>query len=68
MLGEAAQPSTVHTLAPGFQRVLTAWDQPETVWGGYTLHTVDVSDDGRADLVWNTLGTINRTYASVSEF
>jgi hypothetical protein len=50
-----------------FSRTLTAWDQPETSWGGYTLHVVDVSGDGRADLVWNGLGTINRTYSAVSE-
>ena len=31
--------------APPFERVLTAWDQPEEGWAGYTLHTVDVDGE-----------------------
>jgi hypothetical protein len=49
-----------------FTRALTAWDQPETGWDGYTLHVADVSGDGRADLVWNGRGTTNRTYVALS--
>ena len=49
-----------------FTRALTAWDQPETGWSGYTLHVADVSGDGRADLVWNARGTTNRTYVALS--
>ena len=49
-----------------FRRALTAFDQPEQGWSGYTLHAVDVNGDGLADLVWNQLGTINRTYVELS--
>jgi Zn-dependent metalloprotease len=49
-----------------FTRVLTAWDQPESGWGGYSLHVKDVTGDGRADLVWNERGTTNRTYVARS--
>ena len=45
-----------------FTRKLTAWDQPETDWGGYTLRVADVTGDGAADLIWNLLGESNRTY------
>src|SRR5262245_36677057 len=38
-----------------FERVLTAWDQPEEGWSGYALHVADVSGDDLADLVWNEL-------------
>jgi hypothetical protein len=49
-----------------FRRALTAWDQPETSWTGFTLKVADVSGDGRADLVWNRLGAGNRTYVALS--
>jgi hypothetical protein len=49
-----------------FRRALSAFDQPEQNWNGFTLHTVDVNGDGLADLVWNQLGTINRTYVDLS--
>jgi hypothetical protein len=49
-----------------FRRALTAFDQPEPSWGGFTLQAVDVNGDGRADLVWNFLGSINRTYVDLS--
>lgn len=53
----------------GFQRVLTAWDQPEHGWTGYTLDVADITGDGKADLVWNSLGiTTNRTYTAISTF
>lgn len=51
-----------------FARVLTAWDQPEGGWTGYTLQVRDITGDGRADLVWNQVGTINRTYTAISTF
>jgi len=50
-----------------FQRVLTAWEQPEPGWTGYTLHVADVSGDGRADLVWSWLGATNRTYVALAD-
>ena len=49
-----------------FSRALTAWDQPEQNWSSYTLSAVDVNGDGRTDLVWNSLGTVNRTYVAMS--
>src|SRR6185436_16860081 len=49
-----------------FRRALTANDQPEGGWGGFTQQLADVNGDGRADLVWNSLGTINRTYVNLS--
>src|SRR5258707_239228 len=42
-----------------FRRALSAFDQPEQNWSGFTLFTADVNGDGLADLVWNQLGTIN---------
>ncbi len=39
----------------------------EQGWAGYTLQLADVNGDGCADLVWNSLGTINRTYVSLSQ-
>jgi hypothetical protein len=49
-----------------FHRALTAWDQPEGGWAGYALNVVDVSGDGRADLVWNFRDSINRTYVDLA--
>jgi hypothetical protein len=50
-----------------FTRALTAWDQPEADWSGYTLSVADVNGDGRADLIWNELGTGNRTYVALAQ-
>ncbi|NPC80312.1 hypothetical protein HPC49_19055 [Pyxidicoccus fallax] len=50
-----------------FTRVLTAWDQPEANWGGFTLSVADITGDGKRDVVWNLLGTFNRTYTAISE-
>ncbi len=50
-----------------FTRALTAWDQPESGWGTYTLEVADVSGDGWADLVWNSRNQTNRTYVAVSD-
>jgi hypothetical protein len=49
-----------------FRRALTAWDQPETGWAAYILHVADVNHDRRADLIWNELGQLNRTYVALS--
>jgi hypothetical protein len=38
----------------------TVFDQPEQGWAGYTTILADVNRDGRADLVWNSLGAVNR--------
>ena len=50
-----------------FTRVQAAWDQPESNWGSYTLHVAYVNNDNRADLVWSSLGTTNRTYVALSD-
>jgi hypothetical protein len=42
--------------------------QPETGWTGYTVAAADVSGDHKADLIWNFLGTTNRTYVDLSNF
>ena len=59
-IGVAAQ-SILGTLGP-----TTVFDQPEQGWNGYTTSLADVNGDGLADLVWNQLGTINRTYVDLS--
>jgi hypothetical protein len=51
-----------------FVRVPGAWDQPEPGWTGFTVHVVDVTGDGKADLVWTFLGSArNRTYVAISK-
>jgi hypothetical protein len=46
---------------------LPAWDQVPTLnWAGYKLTTADVNGDGKADLIWNYLGSINRTYVALA--
>ena len=36
-------------------------------WSGYQLLIGDVNGDGKADLVWNELGGLNRFYVGLSQ-
>ena len=49
-----------------FRRALTAFDHRDEDWTGYTMQAADMNGDGCVDLVWNSLGTINRTYVDLS--
>jgi hypothetical protein len=64
--GSDGPTSLSRTATAGSRRALTAWDRPEGAWSGYTLSAVDVNGDWNADLVWNQLGAINRTYIAIS--
>jgi hypothetical protein len=37
-------------------------ERAEPGWQGFTAHIADMDGDGRDDLVWNKVGTNNRTY------
>jgi hypothetical protein len=52
---------------PNFQ-VQTSQDHPvRGGWSGYQLLIGDVNGDGKADLVWNSLGDTNRIYVGLSQ-
>jgi RHS repeat-associated protein len=49
-----------------FAPLVTQWVQPETGWGSCVTFIADIDGDGKSDLIWNCLGTLNQTYAAVS--
>jgi Thiol-activated cytolysin/FG-GAP-like repeat len=41
-------------------------ETPSEGWGNYTLQTGDFDGDGKTDLAWNYLGSVNKTYVALS--
>ena len=50
-----------------YLRFSAAQDHPARGWSGYQLLIGDVNGDGKADLVWNELGGLNRFYVGLSQ-
>jgi Thiol-activated cytolysin/FG-GAP-like repeat len=48
-----------------FTPVVTHPDAAPEGWGNYTVHVGDINGDGKADLIWNYLGTQNKTYVGI---
>jgi hypothetical protein len=45
-----------------FTPPVTHPEAPTEGWGNYSVDLADVNDDGYADVVWNYIGTDNKTY------
>ena len=48
-----------------FTSVVTHPESPPEGWGNYTASVGDVNGDGKADLIWNYVGTVNKTYLGI---